>query len=84
MAPKKFYQYQVRLIKDEDTGQIVAQIPALDIADYGPDSPKALQRMKRMVAFHIECLEAEGKPIPQEKRSGEGLYLRVKRPDSGN
>jgi hypothetical protein len=31
-----------------------------------------------MAVFHLESLEQEGKPIPQEKQTGEGLYLRVK------
>ena len=80
MDADRFYQFRVRLIKDKATGQIVAEVPALDIADYGPDSQKAFRRLKEMVAFHLECLVAEGKPVPQEKKDGEGLYLKVRRP----
>jgi predicted RNase H-like HicB family nuclease len=78
----RFYQFRVRLLKDKATDQIVVEVPALDICDYGPDSQKALRRLKEMVAFHLECLMAEGKPIPQEKKATEGLYLRVRRPVS--
>lgn len=77
MSVTRFYEFRVRLIKDKDTGQVVAEVPTLDIADYGPDSQKAFQRLAKMAAFHLECLVAEGKPIPQEKRFGQGLYLRV-------
>ena len=73
-----YYEVRVRLLKDKETGQVVAEIPTLDIADYGPDSQKALKRLKVMVTFHVECLLA--KPIPQEKRAGEGLYLRIRHP----
>ena len=75
-----YYEFRVRLLKDKETGQVVAEIPTLDIADYGPDSQKALKRLKVMVTFHVECLLAEAKPIPQEKRAGEGLYLRIRHP----
>jgi predicted RNase H-like HicB family nuclease len=78
MEASRFYEFQVRLTKDKDTGQGVAEVPALDIADYGADSQQALQRLKKMVVFHLESLMDEGKPIPPEKRVGEGLYLRVK------
>ena len=73
-------EYKVRLTKDKETGQVVAELPALDISDYGLDSQEALGRLKRMVEFHLECLVTEGKPIPEEKKTGEGLFLRVKRP----
>jgi predicted RNase H-like HicB family nuclease len=78
MGSDRLYQFQVKLIRDKETGQVVAKIPALGIADYGMDSQTAIQRLKRMAVFHLESLEQEGKPIPQEKQTGEGLYLRVK------
>ena len=80
MDHQKYCEYLVRLTRDEATNQIVAEVPALTIADYGPDSQKALQRLKRMVAFHLGSLMAEGKPLPKESRTGEGVYIRVKRP----
>jgi predicted RNase H-like HicB family nuclease len=78
----RFYQFRVRLLKDKATGQIVAEVPALDISDYGLDSQKALRRLKEMVTFHLECLVAEGKPVPSEKKDGEGFYLKVRYPTS--
>ena len=84
MKYRGYCEYQVRLVKDKETDQIVAEIPTLDISDYGPDSQEALQRLTRMVAFHLECLLAEGKPIPREKSTAQGLYMKVKRPVSAS
>ncbi len=42
--------------------------------------PEALERLQAMVAFHLDCLRQEGKPIPTEKREEAGFYLRVKLP----
>ena len=66
--------------RDKATNQVVADIPTLSIANYGPGNQKALQRLKRMIAFHQGCLVAEGKPVPKEHRSGKGIYIRAKRP----
>jgi predicted RNase H-like HicB family nuclease len=71
------YEFQVQLTKHKDTGQVVAEVPILDIADYGADSQEAFQCLRKMVAFHLESLIDEGKPIPLEKKAREGLYLRV-------
>jgi hypothetical protein len=78
MKEDRFYQFQVKLIRDKETGQVVVKIPALGIADYGANSQVAIQRLRRMAIFHLESLEQEGKPVPQEREGGEGLYLRVK------
>ena len=60
-------QYRVEVSKDPETGSVVAEVPALGIADYGADTPEALTNIKAMVAFHLECLQEEGKPIPAEE-----------------
>ena len=70
----------VRLSKDKETGQVVAEVPALELADYGVDPGEAIDRVQKMVVFHLECLAMEGKSIPSESDSKEGLYLRVKLP----
>ena len=80
MGTETFYEFWVRLLKDEETGQVVAEVPTLEISDYGPDSQEALQHLREMVAFHLECLLAEDKSIPEEEITEEGLYLRVRRP----
>lgn len=80
MNTRTYREFKVKLAKDKETGQVVAEVPALDIADYGLDSHLALGRLKRMVEFHLECMLAEGKPIPEEKTGDQGLFLRVRRP----
>lgn len=59
-------QYRVLVSKGPETGSTVAEIPALQIADFGVDVPEALDRLQAMLAFHLECLLEEGKPIPSD------------------
>ena len=76
----EFHQFQVIVQRDHKTGQVVAEVPALDIADFGIDSQEALDRLREMLTFHLECLVSEGKPVPLEEPQAEGLYLRVRLP----
>ena len=80
MATTQFLEYRLTLSRDSETGQVVALIPTLDIGDYGADSEEALRRLQEMASFHLECLIAEGKEVPDEAHHGEGLYLRVRLP----
>ena len=73
------YEFRVKVWRDQDSQQIIAEVPALDLADYGADTPEALARLQDMVVFHLESLVEEGKPIPHE-RGDEGLFLRVRLP----
>ena len=84
MSSSDFLQVKVILIKDPETGQVVAEVPSLGIADYGVDSQEALDNLQEMLVFHLECLQAEGKQIPSEESEGEGLYLRVRLPVSAS
>lgn len=72
--------YQVVFTRDPDTASVVAEIPALQIADFGGDVPEALERLQAMATFHLDCLVQEGKPIPTEEREEAGFYLRVTLP----
>lgn len=67
-------------MKDPETGSVVAEVPALGIADQGVDVPEALANIKAMVAFHVECLQEEGEPIPPGEEGEEGSYLHVMLP----
>jgi predicted RNase H-like HicB family nuclease len=73
-------EYRVVVTKDPQTGRVVTEVPALGIADYGPDVPEALANIKAMVTFHLECLQEEGKPVPASEDGGEGFYVHVKLP----
>ncbi len=72
-------QYKVCLTWDEETGLMVADIPALGIADDGPDTPTALDSVREMALFHMECLLDEREQLP-ESDEGEGVYIRVQVP----
>jgi predicted RNase H-like HicB family nuclease len=67
MSGGAILQYRVRVTKDPETGSVVAEIPVLQIADFGADVPEALVNIKAMVAFHVECLREEAKPIQSDK-----------------
>lgn len=80
MGAAAILDYRVAFTRDPETASVVAEIPALQIADFGVDVPEALERLQAMVTFHLDCLVQEGKPIPTEDREEAGLYLRVKLP----
>ena len=80
MKASGWYEFRVKFVRDKETGQVVASIPTLDIADYGDNPEQASQRLKRMAIFHLESLMDEGEPVPEEKPAGEGLYLRFRVP----
>ena len=80
MGGQAVLQYQVAFTRDPETASVVAEIPALQIADFGVDVPEALDRLQSMVTFHLDCLIQEGKPVPTEEREEAGFYLRVKLP----
>lgn len=75
----EYVQYKVCFIWDEETSQVVADIPTLGIADYGPDVNTALNYLREMAAFHVECLLDEGERLP-ESDEGEGVYIRTPLP----
>ena len=76
----EFVEFRVIVKRDAETGQVVVEIPSLGIADYGKDLPEALTHLEEMLRFHLECLQEEGKPVPEERHTEEGFYLRVKPP----
>jgi len=73
-------QYHIVFTRDPETAMVVAQIPALQLADFGADLPEVLERLQAMVSFHLDCLVEEGQPIPTEELEEAGLYLRVTLP----
>jgi predicted RNase H-like HicB family nuclease len=72
--------YRVVFTRDPETTSVVAEIPALQLADFGADVPEALERLQAMASFHLDCLVQEGKPIPIEEWEEAGFYLRVTPP----
>ena len=80
MQTQDLYRYRVVLSYDDETGQTIAEVPTLDIVDYGADSAEALTSVQEMIVFHLECLLLEGAEIPREESWEEGLYLQVRAP----
>jgi len=80
MGELDFLEYRVLITRDPDTGQVVAEVPTLGLADYGTDLPDALKHVEELLRFHLECLQEEGKSIPREQKTDEGFYFRLKFP----
>lgn len=80
MGRAQALNYHVVFTRDPETGNVIAEIPALQLADFGTDVPEALERLQALVSFHLDCLVQEGKGIPTEEREEAGFYLRVTPP----
>jgi predicted RNase H-like HicB family nuclease len=80
MARHELLDYHVVFTRDTDTARVVAEIPTLQLADFGADLPEALERLQEMASFHLDCLIQEGKPVPIETTEEAGFYLRVTLP----
>ena len=52
----QFYHYRVLLTGDPDTEQVVVEIPALAIAEYGQDVLQAIARLSEMLRFSLYAL----------------------------
>ncbi len=77
---ERLVDYKVCLSWDKETGLVIADLPALGIADDGPDAPAALDSVREMAAFHIEGLIEKGQRVPEEPDQGVGAYIRVQVP----
>ncbi len=78
MQNQDLYRYRVVLSYDAETGQSIAEVPTLNLADQGKDGQEALKNIQDMLSFHLECLALEGDEIPREESREEGLYLQVR------
>ncbi len=68
-SSKKYdLDYRVVIKPDRRTGSgrhcYVATCPTLGIADDGDTVEKALKNIRGTIAFHLKCLQEEGKKIP--------------------
>ncbi len=80
MQEQDVYRYRVILSHDPDSGDAIAEIPSLNLADQGKDSQEALQNIQDMLSFHLECLALDGEEIPREESQEAGLYVQVRVP----
>jgi len=71
---KKILDYQVIIYPDETVGSnkpcFTAYCPVLGIADSGKNIEEALENIKSLIKFHLECLKKEKSPIPKGFPSG--------------
>ena len=78
--PASFIDYRFIVSHDAETGLVVAEIPALGIADDGSDANAALDNLGQMASFHLECLLGEGEQLPEEPDKDAGYFIRVRVP----
>ncbi len=79
MERQELLNYHVVFTRDSETAAVVAELPTLQLAEFGADLPEALERLQAMASFHLDCLAEEGKAIPLEKTRGAGFYLHLTR-----
>ena len=58
----QFYHYRVLLTGDPDTKQVVVEISALGIAEYGQDVLQAIARLSEILHFSLYALLSQAKP----------------------
>ena len=60
-------RYTVLLTPDQKEGGYSVRVPSLPgLHTQGETYDDALKNAHAAIAFHLECLEAEGEPIPEE------------------
>ncbi len=58
--------YNVEIHTDEETGQICVELPTLNnVADFGETVEEALENLKKLADFAIECTQEDGEEIPE-------------------
>lgn len=65
---KYILDYRVIVKPDKRTGSdkpcYVAYCPTLGVADDGDSVEEALDNIRSLIAFHLGCLQEEGKEVP--------------------
>ncbi len=60
-------RYTVVLIPDPEMGGYTVTVPSLPgCITEGDTLDEALRNAREIIAFHLECLEEEGRPIPED------------------
>ena len=62
--------YTVVLERDDEVGVYVVSVPALPgVLTQGEAVDEASANARQAIQLHIECLEADGLPVPEENGS---------------
>ncbi len=60
-------RYTVLLIPEAEEGGFSVRVPALPgCFTQGDTTEEALANAREAIAFHLECLTAEGEPLPED------------------
>ena len=60
-------RYTVLLTPEQDEGGYSVRVPSLPgLHTQGDSYEDAMRNAREAITFHLECLEAEGEPIPEE------------------
>lgn len=72
---KKYFEYRVLITPDIRAGSrercFTAFVPILGIATSGDTVEEAYKGVQELIAFHLESLQKEGKPVPIEQPTEE-------------
>lgn len=68
---KQILNYKIIVEKQKHENQVVytASCSALNLFDWGKTIDQAINRMTKLIRFHLKSLEKIGQPIPVEKES---------------
>lgn len=73
----KDLHYNVVIMPDRLAGTnescFTVECPSLGIADQGNSIEEAIENIKKLIAFHLDCLKKEGVEIKDEVRDGSML-----------
>jgi predicted RNase H-like HicB family nuclease len=58
-----------KIIIEKEGKKYVAFCPTLGLSDYGKTIDQAIDRIKKLIKFHIESLSQLGYPVPVEKET---------------
>ena len=68
---KKYVEYRIVITPDTCTGSgehcFTAFVPVLGIATGGDSVEEALENIREMIVFHLECLRREKQSLPVEQ-----------------
>ena len=71
-------QYTVLLTPNQDEGGYSVRVPALPgLHTQGDTHAQALANAREAIQFHLQCLEAEGEPIPEESAAPQLAVVEV-------
>jgi predicted RNase H-like HicB family nuclease len=74
---RRSFTFTIIYERDEETGQVCASVPALDLGSYGPTLNDARKRIREALALHLEGMLEEDIPIPPDILKSEQLTIDV-------